>query len=142
MIHIDGDIKQATEIEDLIKSGTLYLTVPFGVRLRHFGGMNQPMIQDKDKSRFFTREYEVFGSPQDVKRVNDKSEKWMRDTILWLTRRNMNITFRYDYRTDKCDICVSCDSWQRLCRLIPQLKDKIRIIEPNKCEIIKQVAVV
>lgn len=137
MIRIDGDIKEAKEIEDLIKNGTLYLSIPFGVRLRHIG-MNGQFAQGNEASRCFTKEYEVFGSPNDVKRVSGSKEKWVRELTLWLTRENMNITFKYDYRVEKCEIIVSCDSWVKLCKLLPQLKGRVRIIEPNRCELVKQ----
>lgn len=139
MIRIEGDAKQAEYIEDKIKRSTIYLTVPFCVYICD-GGDNYKHGQGAGfPSRCFTRDYEIIANKDQVIKVRNSNQKWIRDVILWLTRKPINITFRYDYRIDRCEIFVSCDSWQRFLKLIPSLRDDVRIIEPNRCEIVTQL---
>lgn len=136
MIRISGNVKQAEYIEAKIKKNTVYLKVPF-YALKHDGGENGNEMGKGIKSRCFTRDYEIIGSADKIRQVKDSASKWVRDIIIWITQKPMQITFRYDYRVDKCDISVSWESWQRMVKLIPDLKDDIKTTDTNRCEIIE-----
>lgn len=135
MIRIEGSAAQAEYIEAKIQKQTLYLAVPF-TAVKHDGGENGNELGKGMKSRCFTRDYEIVAAREQLVKVKTQGQRRIRDIILWLTLKPINITFRYDYRVDKCEIFVSLYSWKRLLVLIPDLKSDVRIIEPNKCQII------
>jgi hypothetical protein len=135
MIRISGSAKQAEYIEEKIKKQTVYLKVPF-YAFKHDGGENGNELGAGIKSRCFTRDYEIIGASDKVMQVKNSEQKWIRDIIIWLTCRPIQITFRYDLRVDKCEITVSWESWQRFLKLIPELADDIKTTETNRCEII------
>ena len=139
MIRIEGEAKQAEYIEDKIKKNTIFLTVPFTV-YTHDGGEGGVGLGKGFQSRCFTRDYEIIANKEQVMKVRNSSQRRIRDIILWLTSKEINLTFKYDYRIDRCEIFVSCDSWKRLLKLIPSLNADVRIIEPNRCEIVCEVA--
>jgi hypothetical protein len=160
MIRIEGSAKQAEQLEEKIKQKTVYLSIPF-YSTRHDGGKsgnplesarNFPNARKADeserdytitgikKSSCFTRDYEIIAAADKVKQVSDSGQKRVRDMLLWLTYKPMQITFRYDYRVDKCTIVVSYDSWQRLVKILPGLRNDIRIVEANRCEIVCETA--
>ena len=137
MIRIEGSAQQAEAIEEKIKKGTVYLAIPFSAFKCYDGGELDNEQAKGVKSRCFTRDYEIIGAADKIKRVSDDGQRRLRDVLLWLTQRPIDIKFSYDYRVDKCEISISYESWQRLVRLIPSIKNSVRIIEPNRCEIIE-----
>lgn len=137
MIRMDGSVAQAETVESKIKNGTRYLCLTFRTAC-YEGGSGRSELGRDFKSRVFTREYEIFATAEEIKKVINKPNHVM-DFILWLTKEPIRIKFNYDYRVGKCEVSVSYENWKRLIKLIPDLKDSVRIIEPNRCEIVYKV---
>jgi hypothetical protein len=135
MIRISGSAKQAEYLEAKIKKNTEYLKVPF-FAFKHDGGQNGNELGKEEKSRCFTRDYEIIGAKDKIMQVKNSEQKWIRDIMIWFTCKPIQITFRYDLRVDKCEVSVSWESWQRIIKLIPSLVDDIKTTETNRCEII------
>ena len=143
MITIEGDIKSARRIENIIENGTLYMSIPFGVFKGHVGGINAPNVQgngvDNMVSQFSYRSLQVIGDKAAAERVDHSHPQRIIATIKWLMAHNPDIQFRYDKRVDKAEIRVSPDDWRRLTTILPQLKGMIQIVEPNRCRILEDV---
>ena len=135
MIRIQGDMESAKKIEDLIKNGTLFMSVPFGVRLYHLG-IEGKDVQGKD-SNFYTRRYEIIGDKEAAMKAERSYGGRFVATLRWLMLHNITVDFRWDYRTKQAEIKVSPDDWRRLTMIIPDLKGRVQIIEPNRCRIVE-----
>jgi len=135
MIRIQGDIKNAKEIENLIKNGTLFMAIPFGVRLYHIGALAKEGIQATDTS-FYTIRYEIIGDKEAAKKAERHDAFRFISTLRWLLLHNITVDFRLDYRTNQAEIKISPDDWRRLTMIFPELKGRVKILEPNRCELV------
>jgi hypothetical protein len=142
MIVIEGNIKSARHVEQLIGDGTLFMSIPFGIFKDHVGGVNAPNVQgngaDNMVSQFSYRRYQIIGDKQAAEKVAHSHSQRMIATLKWLLESNIDVRFVYDKRNDHAEIKVSPDNWRRLTTILPQLKGMIQIIEPNKCRIVEQ----
>jgi hypothetical protein len=84
--------------------------------------------------RCYTHPYEIFGSPERIKTMSHCKDMKLRNMLMWLTRNNIVITFRFDHRNKRYSIDVSPDSWHRLKTLLPELGKMVVDVAPNRCE--------
>lgn len=157
MIRIEGSTEHAEYLEEKIKKETIYLKIPFCSSKREGGNSGNPLeaarnfptarkldnetksytVTGINNSGCFTRDYEIIAAADKVKQVSSTSQRRIRDMLLWLTYAPIEITFRYDYRVNKCVVIISHDSWQRLVKIMPELKDCVKTIKPNVCVIVE-----
>jgi hypothetical protein len=138
MIEIVGNIQQVKDVEEMVRKGTLYLSIPFAPHLKHIGGADGDAQINEFSTKYYTRPYEIFGSPAQIETVVNRSDAKLVEFLKWLTSSNINITFIYDYRHNKFSIAIKPEDWHRLRKLLPELNHIVVDVAPNRCEIVQE----